>query len=499
MQQKYFEIIKTIYRKASKAYNAFLYMVIIASAFGIGVNFVFAQSNTSNNNPQQMTAESTLDNQGGLLNPNKSEAGVWETIKAVTTVISLMCDVGLTSVGGECEKERGPWFRSLILRDGIADTVGIGLCGQIFDTWIEKAKQDPYTSCGDPTKAVAYTPQVGQFVLYPYGGAGILASTFDYAQKEALPPTNLALFINDTTKDNVLGTQPAYAQSVFEGDFRLFVLRAWRLTRNISLGLMGVVVGISALMIMFRAQIAPRVSVSVYNVLPMIPIGLGLILLSYPIITLVLSLMWPLQSFASNIGWELVKESFLPGTPLANANLAGGGLLIMVIGLIVAGVVGSGVGSLILIIVAIVILCMVFYAIIKAAWTYVKVYISMMFTTIISPLIILLSVLPGRSGLIMNLGKRLLVDLLSIPVMFFVFLLGLGVMAYSPPFYTGWSSGISSSAPSGGPGFFYLVAYIMKYFVGLGIMFKVNDVRKGLESMIGVGNLWGMGGDEKRR
>jgi|694.fasta_scaffold21069_2 hypothetical protein len=498
MQQKYLEYIKTAYRKFLKAYNAFLYMIIITSALGLGVNFVFAQAT---NTPEQITAGSSLESQGGLMNPNKSEAGIWDIIKTVNTTISLMCDVGLISASGECEKERGPWFRSLILRDGIADTIGIGLCGQIFDTWIEKAKQDPYTSCGDPTKAVAYTPQVGQFVLYPYGGAGILASTFDYAQKEATPPTDLALFINDTTKDNILGTQPAYAQSVFEGDFRLFVLRAWRLTRNIALGLMGVVVGISALMIMFRAQIAPRVSVSVYNVLPMIPIGLGLILLSYPIITLVLSLMWPLQSFASNIGWELVRESFLPGTPLAAANLAGGGLLIMSIGLIVSGIVSSGIGSLIMIIIALIILGMVFYAIIKSAWTYVTIYISMMFTTIVSPLIILLSVLPGRSGLIMNLGKRLLVDLLSIPVMFFVFLLGLGVLAYSPGFYTGWSSGVTSMpAPAtGSGGFFFLIAYIMKYFIGIGIMLKVKDVRKSLEGMIGVGSLWGMGGDEKRR
>ena len=505
--------IREVFKKISKITDRVFYIGLVISFVGVGIPYVLAQENsvpvdgtTSTDAPITTTQYEQVINpdapQGGLFNPNQAEAGILDAIKPVETLINVMCAAKSIVGFGGCEPERGSWGRGFILRDLFADTIVLGFCENTIDDAIDLAKVDPYSACGDPTAVITYAPsKPGEFARYPHGGAGMLASTFDYLEKEAGPPTDLALFINDTTKNNVLGVQPAYAQTVFENDFKTFVLSGWRMTRNISLGLMGVVVGISALMVMFRAQIAPRVSVSVYNVLPMIPIGLGLILLSYPIITLVLSMMWPLQAFAANLGWAIARESFLSAGPLAAAdNVAGGALIITAFGLVIGGLVSAGLGNLLFLIIVGVLIIAIAWVLISVAWVWAKIYMSMMFNTIVAPLIILSSMLPGRSGVLINFAKRLLVDLLSIPLMLFTLLIGLAVLAYSPGFYTGWSSAVGQSgSPAASPGWYYVLAYIMKYFIGLGIIWKAKDARKSLEGLVGVSDLWGMASPEKKR
>ena len=115
----------------------------------------------------------------------------------------------------------------------------------------------------------------------------------------------------------------------------------------------------------------------------------------------------------------------------------------------------------------------------------------MMFNTIFSPLIILLSMLPGRSGMLINFGKRLLADLLSIPLIWLSLYIGLGIMAYTPGFSIG---GIFT-----GSTWAVFIAYIMKYFLGLGIIWKAKNARKTLEGMLGVTDIWGMAPPEKKR
>jgi hypothetical protein len=525
----FFEKLKLVRKKASKALDIIIYVCIIATVINFGVKYVSAQNNaapatnddptiSTNTDPSaaavttpenstqtenkieaeyvapgasQVTVENLNQAQGGLLNPQPAEAvNIWDI---GVGAYGIYCGVEKLR-GNECPTIRPVWMMSAVFEDGLANTVVTISCQKYYAEALKDHKEKG-EGCGSVAEyrqqnSVSYKPG---YNLYPLGGAGILASTIDYSSTEALPPTDLALYMNDLTKDNILGVQPAYAQSAFQGDFRNFVLTAWKFTRNIALALMGVVIGISALMIMFRAQIAPRVSVSIYNVLPMIPIGLGLILLSYPIITLIFSLMWPLRDFAVALGQEILAEAF---TGFAS-RVSTGELVLTTFNGFFGFITDLGIAALIGLLTLVTFLLLALFIFISLIFTYINVYISFMFKTIASPLVILISMLPGRSGVLINFAKGLVADLLAIPVLWFFVFIGLAIMSYSSG--GAYTVGLDGSGWLFGSKWAILFTYIAKYFIGIGVIWKARSARHILKGMLGVNDdMWGITPEKKR-
>lgn len=525
---RFFEKLNLVRKKVLKTLDIIVYVCIIATVVNFGVKFVFAQQNaeapktnddptistkadpttpevttpTANNSENtekeyvapgasQVTVENLNQSQGGLLNPKPAEAlDIWSL---GVGAYGIYCGVEKLR-GEECPTIRPVWLMSAVFEDGIANTVVTLTCQKYYAEALKDHKETG-EGCGSVAEfrqqnGMGYKPG---YNLYPLGGAGMLASTIDYSTTEAMPPTDLALFMNDATKNNILGVQPAYAQSAFQGDFKNFVLSAWKFTRNISLALMGVVIGISALMIMFRAQIAPRVSVSIYNVLPMIPIGLGLILLSYPILTLVFSLMWPLRDFAVRLGQEILSESF---TTFAS-RISTGELVLTTFNGFFGFITDLGIAALIGLLILVTLLLMAIFIIISVIFTYINVYISFMFKTIASPLVVLVSMLPGRSGVLINFAKGIVADLLAIPVLWFFVFIGLAIMAYTPG--GAFTVGLDGSGFLFGSKWAILFTYIAKYFIGVTVIWKARNARGMLKGMLGVSDdMWGIAPEKKR-
>jgi hypothetical protein len=169
----------------------------------------------------------------------------------------------------------------------------------------------PDSSCGIPDVAALNNSATGQTPLaYDKGAIGMAGTMLDEMIREPLIQTDLALFIDDTFKDNIFSNE-AYAQgklSTPNNTFRLATYHAWKVSRNASLILLSSILALAALMVIFNKKLSPQVTISVYSVLPTIPVAIGLILLSYPIVAIAMNIMELLQTTASQLGQSIVQE-----------------------------------------------------------------------------------------------------------------------------------------------------------------------------------------------
>lgn len=449
----------------------------------------------------------------GLTSPEPAEAqfGVrtaWRTGKAIKSMYDIWCGDKEFAEGGdfECETHRGAYIASMV-NDLVVDVVMLAIWGKTSGDVFAEGGEPPfklseYLSSAGNTEYAERNAEILANGRIPNGAAGMIGSTYLALSSEPPVPTNMALFLNDSVSDTMFGT-PAFAADFVTDSYKVIILRGWRIARNIALSLLGVVLAVVGLMIIFRTKIAPQVSVSIYNVLPTLPIAIALIVLSYPIISLALSAVYPLMQMATAIGREIVGE-FIQGDAagvFSTANslgvsaieaqnapyyvyksvseqLGGPGMAVSFLFMIVAFLLAVTVG--------------LFYFL----WNMAKIYMSFIMVTIVAPFVLLLSILPGKQGLIMNLGKRILVDVISLPLMIVGAYVAFALIIYTPTstdlnsIFPGWSGVVA--------GTFIVIPLIIKGFIGVGFLFQLRKVRSTLESSLGVTSLFGAG-DEKRR
>ncbi len=85
--------------------------------------------------------------------------------------------------------------------------------------------------------------------------------------------------------------QPAYAQGVgFLGLSPL--LNVWTIFRNVAYGFLTIIMVVIGFMILFRMKIDPRTTVSIQNAIPRIIVTLLLVTFSYPIVGLLIEVMY---------------------------------------------------------------------------------------------------------------------------------------------------------------------------------------------------------------
>lgn len=255
--------------------------------------------------------------------------------------------------------------------------------------------------------------------------------------------------------DNFHLVPVAHAQGFGYNTAESPVQQLWVAIRNISFGLIILVVIVMAFMIMFRVKISPQVVITVQSALPKIIGALILITFSYAIAGFVIDLMYVvmglLATFVSSTGSgisslsavELFKyfnsQSIIVlslqyilyfflgitgtfagwGAELSSTNqiISGGGSAI-------AGIVGIFFGLIILLVLGIVVI----WSLLKIMWMLLITYVNILLKIIFGPLQILIGTVTSFGGFGAWL-KSLAADLSVFPVVSFLFFLAFFFMA----------------------------------------------------------------------
>lgn len=315
----------------------------------------------------------------------------------------------------------------------------------------------------------ANTPKLYTFL--PHGGAlgglnGVMIAMYDS------PPTSTYLYVANLFENIGVTPKTAYAQGVTgkgQGVLRP-VLQLWQLTRNVaylSFTLIFVTVG---LMIMFRHRINAQTVVTAQMALPGLILGLILVTFSYFIAALIVDIAFvgmkvvaslfitsgaPGVSGAEQLADKPVWELFISfitrhvGKPITafvsmftlppdTAAALGSGLmwrvnpilgiagLIPGVGRPISELIGGGAaqiaGGLIGTLLSLVIIIALAVQMVRLVWKLIQAYIAILVATIMGPLVILLSSIPGRGATLSNWWKGLLANVLVFPAVFGAFL-----------------------------------------------------------------------------
>ncbi len=273
------------------------------------------------------------------------------------------------------------------------------------------------TLTANPAAAAAGLEPLGPLGRSPSSGslAGI-ATGATYALYHEPVPVSLAFYARDVASNTMFLKDTAFAQEIdTSGDSFVgfpFVLRLWKLTRNLAFGLMAVFMLIVGMMIMMRKQIDPRTSVTIQYAIPRIIVSLALIAFSYAIGALAVGLIKPLTSVA----WEPYRAVQAGLSPLLQG-------IIMINGLLSA-VSASGiglVGLLLGVLAFIVYIILQLILIIKGLVAYAKILILV----IAAPIQFAWGAIPGNESSIATWFKHLAVNVLTIPIVTFGLAFGL--------------------------------------------------------------------------
>ncbi len=342
----------------------------------------------------------------------------------------------------------------------------------------------PCVDVSDPTVAKLYDQGI-----VAGGLGGLLAFGYQLAPTDIAAPTNLALFINDVSSDSVFGT-PAYAETSFgpfnNNAFKRITLSAWKIMRNLALALLGVITAITAIMIIFRKKISAQAVITVYNILPRIPIAVVVILLSYPFVSLAISLVTPLSGFAVKLGIDVFKSAFsFPSTAEFLKYIVGAS-----INSVFMSIVTMGAGNTAIMIIIVVVAVMLVITLAVGLVNMFKAYASMIGVLLSMPLVALLSIMPGQEKNLVNLFAKLAVDVLTIPAMIFIFILGLAMIVIpTNDFHYNLI-----------PQFWFVDMFwvmLFKWGIGLVIMWQGVKIRGTLTQMFGATKI--LGGQQQRR
>lgn len=163
-------------------------------------------------------------------------------------------------------------------------------------------------------------------------------------------------------------------------------LSLWKAARNVSLGLISVVLLYTGIMIVMRKKVNPQLVVTVQYAIPKILVGLILIIFSFPIGAAITSISWALFRGAGAIIANLATGNNLTSQELSGYSMAA---------IIVAGLKNglAGIAYLVLTIIIILVMVMLKIAVeVKA----MLIYIKMVLSTVIAPFEFALGTVPGN-------------------------------------------------------------------------------------------------------
>lgn len=231
--------------------------------------------------------------------------------------------------------------------------------------------------------------------------SGSLIGLANYAQGAGMTepvPVNLAYFWNDSISKipfagSALAADVQYGNAPFIG----FILEFWKITRNLSYGILSIIMLFVGVSIMMRKKLSPQLVVTAQYALPRIALAVILITFSYPIGAVLASSMKYLLALSNGLIYD-VAQSALAGTT------AGGGAVTGVIGIgafaavMLALVLAStGVGAIIVILTIVFIaagILLYLFVWVKAFMLYIKLILSIIF----APFAFALGAVPGNES-----------------------------------------------------------------------------------------------------
>ena len=314
-------------------------------------------------------------------------------------------------------------------------------------------------------------------------------------------PMNMALYLGDTLNTNIFSNNTVYAQGSTEVTFPFFTEIAfgiWKMMRNIAISLLALAVGIVAIAIIFKKKLPAQYSVTIFNSIGNIIIAIFFILLSYPFMAFIWSMMQKLTSISTSIfidlfvgitnieamsaiidvNGEVSIWSLLGGLFYKFDTGSAAGITSQLSLPILAGILAFFTGGawLWIIIFAFVALLSVFIWLLIYIFIVWRLYIRLIVLTIISPFVGLVSILPGRNGLVLLFLKKAFSEIIFAFYLGFLLIFGIGGYYFLTQDNTLWTDG--DVLVKG-------LTLMLPIFFSWYLLINTAKVRKGIESALG--------------
>ncbi len=255
--------------------------------------------------------------------------------------------------------------------------------------------------CSDFTETYDYAlnTQGGMLSYTKTRTAGSLlgiANTLEGGIKTEPVPVNLALFWNDSIK-NIPLAGSALAADVTYGSLPAIMeplLGIWKIFRNISFGILSIVMLTVGVMIMTRKKLSPQAVVTAQYAIPRIALAVILIVFSYPIGAVLASSMHYLSQI-------------IEGVIYSSLSLSKGAATGILIGILFVDLLSSGLalgipGLVIVAVLALVILVLKIFIIIKA-WLMM---LKLVFSIVFAPIQFAIGAIPGNESSMQSWFKK---------------------------------------------------------------------------------------------
>lgn len=208
-------------------------------------------------------------------------------------------------------------------------------------------------------------------------------------------PVNLAYFWNDSIKDIPFAGSALAADVQYRyAPFISFVLDMWKITRNLSYGVLSIIMLVVGISIMMRKKLSPQAVVTAQYALPRVVLAVILITFSYPIGAILASSMKYLLSLSNGLLYDVAQSAGIGG---GGAAVLGGSLGVGTAALLLlaGGLAATGAGAVIVVVTILLIVTAIILYIfvwIKAFMLYIKLIMSIIF----APFAFALGAIPGN-------------------------------------------------------------------------------------------------------
>lgn len=296
----------------------------------------------------------------------------------------------------------------------------------------------------------------------------------------------------------------------------------WDRIRLICYVFFVVILIVAGFMIMFRQKIGGQLAVSIFNVIPNVIVSLILVTFSFAIVGLMINLgIMAVNVIGSVIGVSsdqaiVVDSPFsLVGALFSGEQLTGGikevfagagvaGILAAIAAFVVGTAATGGTAlvaaTVVLLFIAIAIAAIVIYASVRVYLTILMAYLSIIFNTLLGPIMLTFAAFPGQQGMISTWINNLAKAVLTFPVVFFFLNLGAFLLngdiniSFPSGFMTGDISNVAAGSDS-------MIGVLLKVFAVIALFFFAADAPKMLDDFLpsnsGKGAMEAIGGFRK--
>jgi hypothetical protein len=390
--------------------------------------------------------------------------GINLTSMADHSIIADLTSLDTGSTGSLLDEKMG--CTQFLINDlQVTPPEGMQLCDHTPETQCQNQVNAAEGPDHSVTGSSRYANRTGSILHLGYAADNYMRDTPAYA--------NLAYFMGKTT-ERIPFVNKAFAQTV---DYRhtliAVVFDIWRVTRNLALALMSIILLVIGIMIILRKKVNQQVVVSVQYALPKIILAFILIIMSYPIGATLTSVSWTLHNNARTI----VAGMFTGLTGGTNPDITIGYLInfitVSVVSLsLTGGLVLPGLMVLISAVGAIVSIAYIFF-LIKAFLLYLKMVVSI----ISAPIEFVIGAIPGSDDKVAAWFRRMITYGVSLFLMKAIFWLGLHTSIKI----------VSSGFESGATGFMIsalVPVLIMVYSVGI-----ANSIESRVQKFVDPGSV----------